>query len=481
MSLAPSVDDKALRRRGLTLSVADGVFYAVMVGVSESYLGAFAVELGFGATELGLLASVPLFVGAVSQLAAPWLARRVGTRKRLVVLGAMVQALSHLGLIAVANLRGSTFPLLLAIKVAFWVSGMIIAPAWSAWMATLTRGRARERYFAWRSGAVQASLLVAFVSAGAVLGHAAAGTELDVFAALFGVALVARCTSAVILGLQPDPRPDTASLGRKLALRDAVTQSRWRFAVYLAGMMFGAHLSVPYFTPYMLLDLELSYPTFAALTSVSILTKAVFFPLCHHIVARFGLSRLLFACGLGVALVPALWTLGRDVPSLLLAHVVSGVAWAGVEYASFQLLIDSSRDEHRLEFMAIANAVVGAAQVAGSLVGARLLLDFSLSYWEVFVVSSVMRALPLVVLLPSRGQLEPRRVRRLFARIVGVRPGAGAQQRPLFSRDEALEEDSPNEDGFPDDVCGHGSGRLPTAADGNPTSDSSPPPSHSGR
>ena len=39
-----------------------------MLGVSETYLGAFAVELGHGAERLALLATLPLALGAVAQL-----------------------------------------------------------------------------------------------------------------------------------------------------------------------------------------------------------------------------------------------------------------------------------------------------------------------------------------------------------------------------------------------------------------------------
>ncbi|MET0413608.1 MAG: MFS transporter, partial [Polyangiaceae bacterium] len=82
--------------------MVDGTLHAVMVGVTESYLGAFAVELGHGPEELALLATVPLLVGAGAQLASPLLCAALGGRKRLAVLGATVQALSIAGLAAIA-------------------------------------------------------------------------------------------------------------------------------------------------------------------------------------------------------------------------------------------------------------------------------------------------------------------------------------------------------------------------------------------
>src|SRR5688572_15884033 len=85
----------------LRVSMVDGTLHAVMVGSTESYLGAFAVELGHGAEEVALLATVPLLVGAGAQLASPYFCLVLGGRKRLAVLGATLQALSIAGLVAI--------------------------------------------------------------------------------------------------------------------------------------------------------------------------------------------------------------------------------------------------------------------------------------------------------------------------------------------------------------------------------------------
>src|SRR5690606_36715638 len=88
-------------QRALTTSVVEGSLYAVMLGAAESYFGALAVELGHGPSALALLATVPLFVAALSQLATGGLARRLG-RKRVAIEGATGQALA-LGAIALVG------------------------------------------------------------------------------------------------------------------------------------------------------------------------------------------------------------------------------------------------------------------------------------------------------------------------------------------------------------------------------------------
>ena len=48
----------------------DAAAYSVMVGCGETYLPAFALALGLGPIVAGMVASVPLLVGATVQLAA---------------------------------------------------------------------------------------------------------------------------------------------------------------------------------------------------------------------------------------------------------------------------------------------------------------------------------------------------------------------------------------------------------------------------
>src|SRR3954462_9190342 len=99
----------------LKLSILDGMLHALMLGVSESYFGACAVALGHSDTALALLVTLPLCAGALAQAFTGPLVLLLGSRKRLVVMGAVLQALSHIGLFAVAWLGVQSFWPLLAL------------------------------------------------------------------------------------------------------------------------------------------------------------------------------------------------------------------------------------------------------------------------------------------------------------------------------------------------------------------------------
>ncbi|HEU5077238.1 MAG TPA: MFS transporter [Polyangiaceae bacterium] len=428
-----SLDERA--PRALKISVAEGVFHATMVGVAESYLGAFAVELGHRDHALALLVTIPLLVGSSAQLLASPLVSLLGSRKRLVVLGATMQALTHLAFAIIAWTETRSFAWLLGAKCTYWISGMLIAPPWGAWMASLISGARRERYFAWRSGAVHLALLLAFGAGGWMLWRAQAlgKSALLTFGVLNTVAVIARGLSALGLALQPDPAataPNRRYDWKQIA--HAARTAEWRPALYIALLMFGAHLAVPFFTPYMLRTLELDYAHYAALLAVPIVTKVLVSPLLFHAATTLRMRGLLATATVLVALVAWLWSFATTFDDLLVAQLVSGIAWGAFEYASYQLLLNSARPALQVEFLSLANSVIGAAQLSGALVGAALLSSGGFSYDQVFLLSAIGRALPvgLVFLwIPLRAPI----IRRLFWRVVSVRPSGGTLRRPILT------------------------------------------------
>ncbi len=239
-----------------------------MIGVSESYFGAFAVDLGYDDGAIALLTTIPILVGMASQLASSWLVRRAGGRRRLSVAGAVIQASSQVALLTIAWTQDRGFWLFLAAKTVFWISGSAIAPAWNSWMATLTEGVDRERYFARRSALAHAALLIAFIAAGVWLDLGEdAGCKMTIYALLFALAFAARSLSAFSIWRMQEPLPlGAAGASAPSRIRESIRLGRWRIALFIGVFMFGVHIATPFFTPYMLRDLKMSMLQFALLT-----------------------------------------------------------------------------------------------------------------------------------------------------------------------------------------------------------------------
>jgi MFS family permease len=437
-------DERA--ERGLRISNADGCMYALMVGVSESYFGAMAVELGHRDTALALLLTVPMLFGALVQLLAGPFTALLGARKRLVVIGATLQMFSTLGLYWIAKLGVRSLLPLLTVESVYFACAFVVGPPWGSWMATLTAGRQRERYFARRGALVQVALLFAYVGAGFVLQAAGSSTEakLRSFAALHLCAFGFRAISVCLLALQPDMAERARSVRQSVfAVRKAAQTADFRVAIYLAALMLGAHVAVPFFTPYMLRDLHLDYATYAALTAVAIVAKALFFPLLHPLSKRFGMRAVLGGCGAVVVMLPALWVVFDGIAGLSFVQVLSGMAWGGVEFAGYQLLLVSAEEDCSVEFLSLASTMSSSAQLVGGLSGGYLRSSVGLSYHALFVLSSASRALALLWMVRQLPARLRRDLPRMFLRVISARPAVGTVLRPIVSDTEIT---SPDDD-----------------------------------
>lgn len=425
-------------QRSLVISVVEGSLNAIMLGAAESYLGALAVELGHGPLSQAWLATVPLAFASLSQLASGPLARWFG-RKPVTVAAAFGQGLAMGGLALIALGGYRELGVFLAAKAAFFVAGGILTPPWNSWITALTANVSREKYFGRRAAINQTCVFFAFLAAGHYL--QSTHGNLTSFATLCGVGLLARLASSLALGMQVDVPDAATSLGPLSTWQRCVgayRHGRFRVATYMAFMMFGATVSTPFFTPYMLRELDMDYATFASMSATSLASKALFFRVSHRFAARLGLSRVLILAGLGVSLVPIFWAVSPRYEWLLWVHVLSGASWAALEYASFQLLIGDTPAEYRTEFFSLTNSLSGLLQVVGAWIGGVLLRDGVLSYTQIFVASGLLRAIPLTFLLIQLPRLRlPRRLLRLPTRPLAVRPSAGTVDRPILPAAES--------------------------------------------
>ena len=423
--LARCMLPRAGLRRDLWISTADATAYSVMVGCGETYIPAFALALGMGPVAAGLTASVPLFVGAVLQLVTPLAVARLGTNRGWVVATTAVQAASFLPLIWWA-IRGHAqlWELLVAVSV-YWSAGMAGAPAWNAWIGTLVPERMRTPYFAHRSRLGQFAVLFGFVLGGLLLQWGAQhGVTLRTFAVLFGLALACRVVSTLCLAACREPKPPGSAaaeaardhaahsvasqtvtagavatfLGR---LRGLATAPAGTLVTYLWATTFACQFSGPYFTPYMLREMEFSYWSYMLVVATSFLAKALALPTLGRLGSRIGALGLLWLGGLTIIPLTLLWLPSASVPYLVGVQTVAGCCWASYELAVVLLFFGAANHQERTGVVTVYNLGHAIATLAGAATGGLVLRSLGedrSAYFTVFVISSILRlsAMPLL-------------------------------------------------------------------------------------
>jgi hypothetical protein len=450
-------DLTASTEHDLRAMTRDGVFFCGMVGLGESYIPAFAIAIGLGDVATGLLATGPMLVGACLQLVTPLGVRMFGSYRTWVVWCARFQALSFIPLVVGAFVGRIDMLWLAFATVAYWTAGMSAGPAWNAWVTSLVPDRIRETFFARRTRAAHASLLVALVFGGLSLELGRRyDFELAVFGVLFVGALAARLISAEYLASQSE-RPGLLSEHRSLG--PAATWLRLREAgslrvlQYLLVMQVVTNIAAPYFTPYMLNRLELSYGEFMGLIAASFLARVAILPRLGRIARDESARRLLWLGGLGIVPLPILWLVSDSFVYLLFIQLVAGCAWAAIELATTLSFFEGIAEADRASVLSVFNLANALATVAGALVGAALLTHFETSshlYAWLFAASTLGRLLAASLLsrTPTATRVDP----AFQMRTLAVRPSGVAVQRPILASIGSQASESPVPHGHDEEV-----------------------------
>jgi len=403
-------DRPATLRRDLRAIVGDGVAFSVMVGTGESYIPAFALAAGLGEITAGLVATLPMLVGAAFQLVTPAAVRRLGSQRRWVVLCAAAQAASFAPLVIAALAGRLSRPVLFFAAALYWGFGMATGPAWNTWITQIVPRPIRSRFFAVRARWSQVAVLAGLIAGGASL-QAGVGSQrpLLIFAALFGTALLARAVSSRFLASQSEPAgvaPDSLRISPGAFWATFRNPAHGRLLLFLIWLQMAVHISAPYFTPFMLGPLKLSYGEYAVLTGTSFVARIAAMPALGSLAHRAGSRRLLWIASLGIVPLPALWLITQHFAWLLLVQVAAGIAWGAFELATLLVFFDDIPDRQRTSVLSMFNLANALAVVIGAGAGSLLFRAFGpqlAGYAVLFVVSSCLRIAGLVWLRRSIG------------------------------------------------------------------------------
>lgn len=424
-------------RRFLRISTVDALLYSVMVGCGEAYFAAFGLAIGLSGVQVGLLASIPLLIGAVFQLLTPRAVRALDSHKRWVIICTLLQAAAFIPLIVMAAMGRGSAPLVFLAAGIYWGANLATGPAWNTWIGTIVPRHVRSRYFATRSRTAQFGVVAGLISTGALLHLQSGERGAAVFMLPFGVALVARFLCTFLHGAIHEPRPIPSpdeGLPLKTLMFGKSSASGGRLLLYMLFVQAATQISAPYFTPFMLGERKFSYPVFASILVASFTGKIIGLPLFGRFARRFGERALLWVAGIGIIPLSAVWAVSDDPAFLIVVQVAAGFAWGAYELATFLLLFETIPAKQRTSMLTLYNLLNACCVVIGAGVGALLLSRFGgdhRAYGLIFIISSVVRLASLPLL--ARVHVPVVRFRTIFFRPLSVRPNAGTEDRPILS------------------------------------------------
>ena len=425
-------------RKSLRLSVLDGAASFAMMGLTQNYITPFALALKATTVQIGLLSSFPSFATAFSQLAAPNLVERAGSRKGVILPMVFIHAIMWLPVFLLPYLfPDSGVWWLIGLFTISAVSGAIANPAWGSMMADLVHEDIRGRYFSFRGRIVTFTALAFSLVAGLLLQLFTHHNVFIGFAIIFVGAMLFRFLSLYFLSRMYEPpmaqqNPDDASLFHMIT--NLGSSNVGRFTVFMSLIYCAIMMAGPFFSVYMLRDLELNYMTYTLINCSSTISTIVFLPFWGRRADRAGNLKIIRITSCLLPVVPLLWLVSGNPLYLIGANIFSGFVWSGLDLSSVNFLYDASDPENRTKQIAVFNSITSVAVSIGALAGGYIAphLPETLGYQlrTLFTVSGVLRG--VIVLLVLRSISEVRHVPKIdtFRLLMGrANQDRGSQNR----------------------------------------------------
>ncbi|MDQ7772615.1 MAG: hypothetical protein RDU13_03720 [Elusimicrobiales bacterium] len=391
-------------RRSVAASMKDGVAWAGMSGFVEPYLIPFALALGASNPAIGFLRAAPPLAASLAQLLNERMIIALGSCRRAVRLDVLVQALALFAASAAGFLPARwAFACLAAAMVVYTVSGNLAGPPWAALMGEYLPASRRGAFFGKRNQIVGLTFFAASLAAAKFLKFY---PGVLAFSALFAAAGLLRLLSFRFIGGMYErpsgchmPRPASAG---PVPPRDPSLNP---FLMSIFAVMFSAFLAAPYFSVYLLRDLQYDYLRYMiVMTSGQIVTYLVM-RRWGGLADSFGSVRVLRFAFLCIPLIPLLWALAPSFHWLLAVELFSGIVWAAYGMGTNNFIYELGGVSLRARYNALFGFTACLGQFGGALAGGYLYASLP---GEAFVTLLYISAgLRLAAIIPFfRGVVE---------------------------------------------------------------------------
>ncbi|MBU3759516.1 MAG: MFS transporter [Candidatus Omnitrophica bacterium] len=432
--------------KSLDASWKEGIAASVMLAVSEYYLIPFGLVLGASAVEIGLLVAIPQLLGSFAQLLAVRIVRWLGSRLLFLVQGIYLQAAILIPMALAPFLPDSwRMEVFILLATLFRIVGNLIGTVWGSLASDYLPAEERGKYFGWRARVTGLSGVISTLAAGILLfafkekAQAAAG-----FTLLFIFIAMARFISGWLMAKMQDVvfEHDT---GTSFTFIRFLVKSRdtnfYKFLLYVSSITFATQISAPYFSVYLLRDLNMDYLSFTGIQLASVLGGLVAFPIWGRHADQVGNAKMLQLASFLIPSIPFLWLISPHPLWLGLVEAFSGFLFAGFGLCAVNFIFDAISQSKRVQCLSYFALFCGMAIFAGASLGGliadRLPPIGGSGLCTLFVISGILRSASHLLLSGKftevRTNTQKVSSRTLFFSTIGI--------KPLFSRTSDTEQE----------------------------------------
>jgi Na+/melibiose symporter-like transporter len=429
------------KKKSLRISVVEGAFASAMTGFTQDYLAPFLLFLGGTAQHISFLSALPNLAASLVQLKSVALIEYLGSRKRMMNLFVLLQALSLLPMIFLALFSHNDPMLFVICVILFTCFGSLATPAWGSLMSDLVDPEKRGHYFGSRNRILGFTAVVSTFVAGLILHSVKAVNVFYAFTLIFFIAFILRMISWQKLRQMYEPPLHVSSEDHFTFfqfLRRLKHSNFAKFVVFAALMSFSANVASPFFAVFMLKDLKFDYLMYTIVTLSANLT-------IHSTISRWGRHadstgnlKIIRITAPLIGVIPLLWLWSHNPVYLIGAQIFSGFLWSGYNICTSNFIFDAVTPGKRTRCIAYFNTLNGVAVCCGAIFGGVILLYvpplFGYKMLSLFTISAILRLVVGFFLpryLSEVRPVQPMKSNEIFCSMIGIKPIIGVERKTI--------------------------------------------------
>ena len=178
-----------------------------------------------------------------------------------------------------------------------------------------------------------------------------------------------------------------------------------RFVLFISMMTLCVNVSGPLLAFFLLKDLGFSYASYMVTVTTAAMTGFLFQGIWGKHGDLDGNVKTIRVAGWGIALVPLLWMVSRELGWLFFVQVIAGAFWGGFNLLFLNFILEAVPAEKRIRSLSYFNVMNSAALLIGSTAGGFLFERvpplFGYSFLTLFLISCIGRVAVMCWIAPK--------------------------------------------------------------------------------
>ncbi|HLF54365.1 MAG TPA: MFS transporter [Candidatus Nanoarchaeia archaeon] len=409
--------------------VANGALWAAFNGFTSVYLVAFALALGASNVIVGIIGSLPFLAYLITQIPGAELAQHY-SRVKVYFIFTLIGRLFWIPLLLAPYIITKPLMMVILFFLLYKIGETIADPAWTSLMAETILPKHRGAFSSQRYGYIGLFGMIAIILGGIWLKQFPKDSP-NGFAIMFlaGLFMAVMATFVALKIKEPKYKDHNHHTIKEFL---TITGPLKNFTAFSVAFNFAFMLASPFFTVYMLKNLEINYMYYGIVTSVTTISQIIASRYVGKLTDKFGDKHIGFLGYLGTALVPLMFLLitKQSLWLLVPVQIFSGIVWAAADIAGFNLLLGLADPKKRVFQIAEYNLYASLPLVIAPILGGWITENVAFILAGIpliFVASSILRALSSIFLLTIE---EPRKRKEyhfpyIFRKIIHFNDGIG--------------------------------------------------------